>query len=1811
MRRRIGFLAALIVSLAACGGGSGSSSGLNYGQPTVEVSGLEQGEQVTVTLEGAQSEQLSFAADGSRRFTTRVQDDKSYTLSLAATGTVCTFGNGRNAIVSKNASQAHAVGCGREVVAPPPDPDPNDPDPADPADPQARSLQVSLGGVGSAENPIRDGQHATVQVTLRGAGGQLLAGEVVHFSTTLGELSVDSALTTSAGVATVILSAGDTKGAGSLTVTHHYLQGEDEHVARHTVNFATEGDAAGAPPVQSDDYVLSLQLFDAAGALLGPAEAIVTVNAPLTLRATLTHNGAPVPGAIVRFNTAVGEIEHSSRLTNAAGVATTTLTAGATAAAGTVNATVTIGQTTVSGSINAESLGGQQPGSGTAAVVVALALLDSTNNPVGTAANPITQDRPATVIATVTLDGQPLANEVLEFTSPNYGELSPTSALTDAAGRAQVQLRAGEQEGAGTLAAAVMYQGQPYTGSVNFLTRGASHEDGETMTLTLKLDGESAPYALNPLTSNSPGVVEVELTRGDTAIPVPGQLITLASDIGQLEVDRVLTDGNGRASTRIAVGENDPSGAGTLTATFTLGGEQHEVTLNFALVNTSVDRKPELTLTLSNIQIDKDNPALVQATVTQDGAPVAGVVVEFSTDAGVLSPTSGRALTDAAGVATLNLLAGEVQTAGTITARLFGVADVEDTATFNTKGDGGVVQNPEAGWDIEFALRDQSNTADITEIGGNDIGLLVVRLVDDQGNGVAGQIINLSVTAGNLAPASGLVLTGADGRAQATLASGGVPGAGTATATFGSLEKSVNFMLTGEEPVVGNIAMTAPAEINASAPAMIVAQVTDASGQPVANQIVTFTTELGTMTPASGRVATDNTGNARIELDVGEAEGAGVLTATTEFDSQPVSTRHVFTAVQDFQLALVVTYSDPTASVVTSEHPATIVAILQGANGPVEGKVVTFAATVGELAGTSGRTNASGEVEMTLVAGTVPGDGEVIATLTDNAAVNARAAVKTLGGASLFTFEIISIRNSGGDVTTGNPIRGGDPARVRVSVVHPDTDKVADQLVTLETTLGEFQGPVSSGTTATIATDSSGEAWVELASTGVSGGGIVTASFPAAGLTDTAVFTIRESGVNDVYLEALRVYDNNNVETRIVPADGFLTVEARVVDGAGIPIQNRVVAFALDAPAGVGGLDPVNGTALTDGNGVATVKLMSGAERGAGIVTATVRIGWEGEEQSSSQSASFSSEGGGVEATPEPVEIAFEFDAAVDPGPGLPLALSEGRSLLVSVAFTSNGAPWMGEGYVEFNSHCLQTGHATLVPDAPVPNLGGYARATYTPGTGCVVDTLYARAQIGAELLVAERAVEVSAAPAQAIEFIGATPAALGLQGSSHAGAVETGQLSFIVRNAAGNPVAAGTEVRFSTVNDIGGFEITSDPVSQTDQNGQVVVTVRSGSVPMVAGVRAELLADASIFATGQIPIHSGVVTQNRFSLATEQINVLAGDHQGVSVPVTIRAADRFGNWLDGVDVNFTTELGDIDGSCETTNGTCTVMWTSHGAQPIHFDEGRATRGCSSINAFEQGVLNPVRCDAFDRYGRSTVTAWTIGEESFIDQNGNNLFDEGEQWTRLPEAFRDDNETGFHEREPLFSEEYMDFDQDGGYTEVDPAAPFRGVGCADTDPASPHCKALTHVRRSALIVLATDNVQGWVVAPGSSYTGWGDISDSNTPPQGWGRTTLTGLVPVVSLPPEGGDFRVIMADMNGNAPAAGSSISVEVTDSSARILGEPSCQAASRTEPLVCDFSVKPSSGQTAIEPGTDILVTLQSAAAIGPVLLPAIPVQN
>ncbi|MET0044774.1 MAG: hypothetical protein ABW100_14800, partial [Candidatus Thiodiazotropha sp. 6PLUC3] len=132
---------------------------------------------------------------------------------------------------------------------------------------------------------------------------------------------------------------------------------------------------------------------------------------------------------------------------------------------------------------------------------------------------------------------------------------------------------------------------------------------------------------------------------------------------------------------------------------------------------------------------------------------------------------------------------------------------------------------------------------------------------------------------------------------------------------------------------------------------------------------------------------------------------------------------------------------------------------------------------------------------------------------------------------------------------------------------------------------------------------------------------------------------------------------------------------------------------------------------------------------------------------------------------------------------------------------------------------------------------------------------------------------------------------------------------------------------------------------------------------------------------------------------------------------LTVHAADHFNNPVpDGTAVYFTTEGGQIQSQCEILDGACSVNWTSS---------------------------NPRSSE-----GRITILASMLGEESFIDANGNGVLDFGDTaFANIPEAFRDDDENGV--RDPVL-EEFVDFNANGVYDDSSVDPNYNGALCCDT-----------------------------------------------------------------------------------------------------------------------------------------------------------------
>jgi hypothetical protein len=87
------------------------------------------------------------------------------------------------------------------------------------------------------------------------------------------------------------------------------------------------------------------------------------------------------------------------------------------------------------------------------------------------------------------------------------------------------------------------------------------------------------------------------------------------------------------------------------------------------------------------------------------------------------------------------------------------------------------------------------------------------------------------------------------------------------------------------------------------------------------------------------------------------------------------------------------------------------------------------------------------------------------------------------------------------------------------------------------------------------------------------------------------------------------------------------------------------------------------------------------------------------------------------------------------------------------------------------------------------------------------------------------------------------------------------------------------------------------------------------------------------------------------------------------------------------------------------------------------------------------------------------VLATMLGEESFIDANGNGVLDEGDTpFASMPEAFLDINEDGV--RDPV-SEEFVDFNDNNVYDDGSVDPDYNGALCCDAAAVAEAAAAVT------------------------------------------------------------------------------------------------------------------------------------------------------
>lgn len=422
-----------------------------------------------------------------------------------------------------------------------------------------------------------------------------------------------------------------------------------------------------------------------------------------------------------------------------------------------------------------------------------------------------------------------------------------------------------------------------------------------------------------------------------------------------------------------------------------------------------------------------------------------------------------------------------------------------------------------------------------------------------------------------------------------------------------------------------------------------------------------------------------------------------------------------------------------------------------------------------------------------------------------------------------------------------------------------------------------------------------------------------------------------------------------------------VTVTATLKDGAGLALPNVVVAFTTTGSSGTFSAN----SALTDANGVATVTLSpaSASATGADSVVATATVGTD---------KIIGSAGFSLVATTAKI---VSFTSAAGGSAASPISAYGQTVLTIGLSGASPAAPVT----LSLASACVSAGKATL-SSTSLTATSNTVTVTYKDTGGCgsttSADTL--TASISGTTAQSQLQLFLSSPLANNIVFVSATPETIYLKGS---GLTTSSQVVFQVNDAANNPLP-NQVVRLGLSTFAGGLTIEgaqSTVTQTTDGQGRVTALVNSGTVPTPVRVTAAL-ASGITTVSSNLAVAVGLPSQLNFSLAQQTINIEGYNVDGTPNVYSVLAADRSGNPVPvGTTINFWVEGGQVAATAQTT-----------------LISGLAKASASFVSQA------PRPTD-----GRISVVAYALGEESFVDLNGNNVWDPGEPFQDLGDIVKD------------------------------------------------------------------------------------------------------------------------------------------------------------------------------------------------------------
>jgi hypothetical protein len=624
---------------------------------------------------------------------------------------------------------------------------------------------------------------------------------------------------------------------------------------------------------------------------------------------------------------------------------------------------------------------------------------------------------------------------------------------------------------------------------------------------------------------------------------------------------------------------------------------------------------------------------------------------------------------------------------------------------------------------------------------------------------------------------------------------------------------------------------------------------------------------------------------------------------------------------------------------VSSTAPGTVTAAVRDASGlALSGQVVSFS-TVGGLGsfnvGTA-LTDSAGVATVQLSPASPSANGADL--------VVARSAVTGGDVSGTIGFQVTAVTAP----VVGTPslvmtlsstsVTAAAPATVLATVKDAAGNPLANQVVKFSSV-----DPIGSFNPSSALTDASGSVSVKLTPSGLSTNGaalaVAVATVSGVQLTSTAGFTATSSGAIGAGSPSLALSLSNSIVTTAVPVNAIAVVR----DGAGAAVAGQVVKFKTVDGLGTFAVS----SALTDSTGTASAALSAAAAGQSGADQVVVTTSVNGTALQATQ---------GFQLTATNATISgFTSDKAV-------LLPYEQANLTVNVAGSLPGTPVN----LSLSSTCVASGKATLTPLTSTTTTG-IATFTYRDaGCGATNTTDSIQVSIVGTSVTRVLSLGLTAPTVNSITFTSATPTTIFLKSS---GLTETSTLVYTVVDTAGNGLPNQT-VTLELLTAAGGLTLDGGQVSvakKTDSFGRVSALINSGTVPTPVRVKATLSNGINSVSSG-LAVAVGLPSELNFSLSQTTRNIEGYDIDGTANVYSIIASDRLANPVPvGTAINFIAEGGQIE--------------------PI--------KNTALASGLARASANFVSASPRPLDGRVTVLAYALGEESFLDTNGNNVWDAG------------------------------------------------------------------------------------------------------------------------------------------------------------------------------------------------------------------------